>query len=477
MRDIISGEVIIHVDYWDTREYFSCCFSPNERKLLVTTGDQNIFLFDPASSTVVRTFSDSRDAEALGFSPDGNTVYISRGNRIELIDYFSGEKKGTFFTLPDNSYSIAGLSQNKKYVVGAKRHHLKLFGVNPDKEIRVLNRPKHVSQVVLSNDGKTLASQTVGDMICFWSTTTGRLVRVLRYPTHWDQGAIFFGPGENFFALSNQHGGVTVWDTNSWEKTDINNSCLNNVVQATFSPDGKSLALIRGGADQKHIVLKLDADDNQSSLGGLNDQNIWLESGISITSDFNFSADGNTLYQTYRGIGGGVIISYDMKTGLSTRKVVNIKEDEIFKDENRLVISFTPCGNYLLVHDEEFSIGLYSVNSGEKKWEVSSDIVPFHHIRQQVTASIDGKIYAVDGTNVTVFNMNDGSEILQMKVFDNEWVSITPDGYYTASPGGEKYVYVCTAPLNVTEISGKYRSTYNRPDIVEKRMNKDGVKK
>jgi hypothetical protein len=51
---------------------------------------------------------------------------------------------------------------------------------------------------------------------------------------------------------------------------------------------------------------------------------------------------------------------------------------------------------------------------------------------------------------------------------DGEWVCLTPDGYYTASPGGEKYL----AYRKGNDISGmeNYRAQYNKPDLVKARL-------
>jgi WD40 repeat protein len=88
-----------------------------------------------------------------------------------------------------------------------------------------------------------------------------------------------------------------------------------------------------------------------------------------------------------------------------------------------------------------------------------------------VAFSPDGRrvITGANNGTVNIFDIETGRKIIQFVSFtDGEWVAITPDGYYNASAKGEKYLSV-RAGENVYGIED-YRSTYNRPDIVQARL-------
>jgi len=73
-----------------------------------------------------------------------------------------------------------------------------------------------------------------------------------------------------------------------------------------------------------------------------------------------------------------------------------------------------------------------------------------------------------DGT-VRLWDVSTGKEIVQFISFnDGEWIVITPEGFYNASPGGEKYLNVRVGN-NVYGID-QYRDTFYCPDIVEARL-------
>jgi len=73
-----------------------------------------------------------------------------------------------------------------------------------------------------------------------------------------------------------------------------------------------------------------------------------------------------------------------------------------------------------------------------------------------------------DGT-VRLWDVSTGREIAQFISFtDGEWIVLTPDGYYNASPNGDRYLNVRVGN-NVYGID-QYRSTFYRPQIVEARL-------
>ncbi len=85
-----------------------------------------------------------------------------------------------------------------------------------------------------------------------------------------------------------------------------------------------------------------------------------------------------------------------------------------------------------------------------------------------VAFSPDGR-YALSGSwdNTTrLWNIETGQEIVQMLSFeDGEWITITPEGYYTASLNGAKYLNVRIG----NEVYGidQFESQFHRPDIVK----------
>ena len=71
-----------------------------------------------------------------------------------------------------------------------------------------------------------------------------------------------------------------------------------------------------------------------------------------------------------------------------------------------------------------------------------------------------------------VYNSSNGDKIIQIINFtDGEWIVITPDGYFNASPNGAKQLKVRLG-IKVLSID-KFHNTLYRPDLAMERLRGD----
>jgi WD40 repeat protein len=175
-----------------------------------------------------------------------------------------------------------------------------------------------------------------------------------------------------------------------------------------------------------------------------------------------------------------VAISPDGRFGLSSKDEDGLKLWDIAN--GKLLRTFTGdafvVGRYLQVNSVVFSrdgkravagyasgaVVLWSVEDGKMlrvfkghTSEVST-----------VALSADGRsVYSssADAT-VRIWDVETGRERAQLLLFsDGEWVVITPEGYFNASPQGSRHLNVKTGALSVTSVEAYYKSFY-RPDAV-----------
>ncbi len=91
------------------------------------------------------------------------------------------------------------------------------------------------------------------------------------------------------------------------------------------------------------------------------------------------------------------------------------------------------------------------------------DIIITEHDQTSKTGNLTLKVFK---PNIVLFNKKTGKEIAQFILFtDGEWIVITPEGYYNASPNGDKYLNVRIGN-NVYGIEN-YREAFYRPDLVK----------
>ena len=85
--------------------------------------------------------------------------------------------------------------------------------------------------------------------------------------------------------------------------------------------------------------------------------------------------------------------------------------------------------------------------------------------------SPDGKhiLSGSDDGTIRLWDISTSKEIARFISFnDGEWLAITPDGFYNASPNGDKYLHI-KAGNEIRSIDG-YRDFLLKPGILEARL-------
>ena len=75
-----------------------------------------------------------------------------------------------------------------------------------------------------------------------------------------------------------------------------------------------------------------------------------------------------------------------------------------------------------------------------------------------------------DGT-IRCWDVATGKELVRLMTFaDDEWLALTPEGYYNASPNAEKYLRVQT-PQGILPIE-THKFHFHRPGIIAERLSR-----
>ena len=72
----------------------------------------------------------------------------------------------------------------------------------------------------------------------------------------------------------------------------------------------------------------------------------------------------------------------------------------------------------------------------------------------------------IDSGIVKIFKSHNDDDFIRFLTVGDEWLIITPEGYFNASENGAKYLNVLTGPMSVTSVDAYYETFY-RPDIVK----------
>ena len=503
----------------------SAAFSPDGRFIVSCAGELNIFshLFDesPGDNTIklwdastgreIKTFSGHQDrVNTVVFSSDGKQI-IS-GSSDKSIKIFNASTGRVIRTISDHQHSIQSIAFNsngRQIAAGYGNGTIKLWNAATGREIRTMTgNQRLIYSAAFSPDKRHIVFGLNDGTVKLWDITTGRETRTLSghsFPVDFitfspDGSQILSGASDNTNKLWNQSLDSTVklWDTNTGREIRTF-SRLDIISSLMFSPDGKEILIAARNNRNTHIgggisldiyisdirtiklyetatgreikVFQIEESQMDNIAYSPNGKYILICSGNSLklfdvfagnniwtytdpagwVNSAEFSPDGKQMLASF----GNTIKLWDVLTG---RKIW------IFKESSSRLYSaeFSSSGKQI------FTIS----DSGTKLWDIARKreirTITGHFFRVRSPDDRRAVTFSLHGTMI-LKDTSTGKEIAQFISFnDGEWLVITPDGYYNASPNGDIYLNVRVGN-NVYGID-QYRSTYYKPQIVEARL-------
>lgn len=168
-------------------------------------------------------------------------------------------------------------------------------------------------------------------------------------------------------------------------------------------------------------------------------------------SSIAFSPDGRYVVS---GSGGkNALKLWDIATGKEIRNFTG----QISSSADS--VAFSPDGRYVVSGSEDNTLKLWDIQTGNEIRTFSG------HANDVYSVAIfpDGRFIFSGGFDGTtrIWDINTGKELAQFISFtDGEWVVITPEGYFNASPNGAKHLNVRVGN-NVYSIDNFYEKFFN----------------
>jgi len=429
-------------------------FSNNRDILIVNRYSGNISILNSSNGKIIQSFQGLKNNVATAeLSPDGKQVVICYYDKREV-------KSGNY--IYKNLVSIIWDMENGKQVrtlTGLSEEEISYFNYSPDGKYLIATAEYHPTTIWDVSSGEVIA-------------TLPKVSFSLLYWNHW----LRFSPNGKYFGYA----GV-VWDTQTgkqlWPK---NNSGSQTQIGIFFSPDGRyfitpgfndiyiynieTLDVIHKvkcnhvsashGFDPngKHFIF---SEYNKLSSGkiGLKYKYLNIETG-KITQTFNIneairaasdyiSPDGKFIIKAHTSLGNRYARNLEL-IDVNNGKLLK----KLFTTFGEINILFSPDGNQLTTVSRE---GIRFWNTD--KYEEIVRFISFSGSDSQLTAASRGLTVETETASSTI---------------EGEWLSITPDGYYQASPRGDRFLNV---RVNNT-VSGidSYRSVFYNPDVVQARL-------
>lgn len=496
-RFIVSGSYDKTVKLWDffsgkdiwtfeghTDVVTSISVAKDGRHLLSGSRDKTLKLWDLTTGKYKSTFTGHFFwINSVCFSPDGKyAISGSADNTLRLWSVINGKEIRTF-----KGYSgwveTVSCSPDNKYIAssGFLDNTIKLFDINKGELfLRTKEHGNTVFSIAFSPDGKYIASGGGDSKIKLWDVKNGNLIKTFEGHMGFIT-SISFSPDSKYLVSAAHDKLIFIWNIEGSlsettgieervrgsttgrirERTRVNissgkmfgahNYVINTVM---FSPDGRYIA----SGDDEGIIRLWDTRSGRmvKLLNGNEGINIHPVKTLSFSQDGKYISSGTK---------DGLVILWDVYSGL---KIWQFRE--LGNSVNSVSFSFD--NKYLAVATSDGKIKLFETKHMNK----IEELIGHNGLVSSVTFSQDGK-YLISGGR-------DGSLILwDISIFkkkatffsfiDSEWIVITPEGYYSSSLYGHKYLNIRLGN-NINTIDQFYDVFY-RPDIVKAKLRGEDI--
>ena len=412
-----------------TEEVKSATFSPTGKQILSHSDDGTIKLWDVESGHEIRTFSGHTSwVSSMAFSPDGRQVlFCSADSTIRQWDTSTGSRIKTFSGhrgwVQKVSYSLDG----KQILSSSRDRTIKLWDAASGEEIRTFSgHTLGVNDVSFSPDDKLIISGCANGTIKLWETDTGREIKT--FSGHINSiYSVCFSPDGKQVLSGSQDRTIKLWDVTSGEEIRTFSGHTFYVSSVSFSSDGKQF--LSSSGDRTIKLWDVESGREIKTFLG-------HSAGV---SKAHFSPDGRQVLSCSR---DNTIKLWEIATG---------KEIKTYSGHLNDVssVSFSPDGKSIYSSSADGTVRLWDL-------ETDKEIVQF--------------ISFFGNDSQLISNARDISFVVEESIADisGEWVCITPDGYYTASPMGDRYLNVRVGN-RVTGIDS-FRDIFYNPDVVRARL-------
>ena len=435
----------------------SLAFSPDGKQILSSSkfNEEGFKLWDVDTGKEIRTFLGNTNAiKTMAISPDGKQIIVSQNNRtLKLLDVVTGIEIKTF-KHTSNVNSVAFSPNGKMFVSGSvlkgsEGKSVKLWDIKTGNEIRTFSGYNFdIASVAFSPNGKyILASSGLGyseehRSIKLWDIETGNEIISFSGHESWGGTSVIFSPNGRY-VLSGGLGyaNFILWETATGRRLSTYPKDMSQIILSlAFSPDGKYIlsGSDRGGSLTLWDITtatKIRSHEGHPPQGvGLNEKTI----GGAVNS-VAFSPDGKFYVSGSR---DRTIKLWDTATGSEIKTFIGHTDDVTS-------VTFTSNGKNIISASKDGSVRFWDTTTGEEIAQIVS--------------------YSGSDTQIIAASRALTVEVIEQKAdISSEWICITPDGYYTASPRGDRYLNV-RAGNQVTGIDS-FREMFYNPGIVEARL-------
>jgi WD40 repeat protein len=461
---------------WDTRSVVGLRtlkahsdYAKAERSLPDGRHLHSVRLLDDWSRATLYTLGgNSCLVTAVSFSPDGKTLATASEDALKLFDFWSGAtlqvlqghsrfRKTEYLSLQWMAYPQAdamSFSPNGETLATVAGCEIKLWDVSSGAALQTLSdEPDWIEAVAFSPDGKLLASVSY-DTVKLWHNGLGVMLQKLTGHSSKVQD-IAFSPDGSILASAYKDSTVKLWDARLRVVLQKTEGHLGEVTSVSFSPDGKMIVSV------SHDAVKVWRVSTSEVLITVEDDDAYGADGPMV-ADVKFSPNGKILALAFF---DGEIQLWDISSGMVLQTLKQKLHEEggidghllsvnsvtlVFSPDGKTLasasvtvkdtMSFWPDGKTLASVSDDGIVKLWDVGLGAELQTLKghSDTVT------SVAFSPDGRTLASASRDKTVRLWDAASGAVQRTLKGHSdpvsAVAFSPDGSYLKTNRGILYL-------------------------------------
>ena len=477
-------------------------FSPDGTRLAIGTGEGNVVVWDADSGARLHTLATpiGYGVRALSFSSDGTRIVSGHAKGLIAVwNALTGERVGSFagsisdpgevqFS-PDGALVTTSTGKAWDAASGALRHDFKkpsdgkvvfspdgkhamaggsekvvLWDVASGKELRRFDYPATAHTLAFSRDGALAIVAGSAKEIDLWDIARGRLVQ--RFSGVGSHSSIALSPDGTRLAAGDDNSNLTIWNIKTGAIIRRQKE-PENIDQLQFSPDGSRII-------GRSYRLECHWYDKVGALC----MSVFPRTPIYSMKLWN--SDSGALLGTFSGVPSALApdgrllatLVPEKRDGKFTWPVALWQTADAARagtlsgpDSSVTALAFSPDGRRLIAGHYDGTLTLFEVATGKLVHNNAGHrgAVP------SAAFSPDGaRLVSTGDDKVTKVWKADTGELLATLIEDGEWIALTPEGFYAASPAGGRLLSVVKG-LRVLDPQQAH-AILHRPELVREKL-------